>query len=92
MEVSKYTVRDLERDILNLEKLIVIIRAPQDFEIKKPYGYRRQITGSCLIGAFINSRLKPCIEDLEYVIVTGNGVGGVHPRLSVQSIRQSLER
>jgi hypothetical protein len=92
---DKITVRELEERILELEEIVIRIRAPHLSQVNdyssKDGPYTRKAAGTTSITDWLEQRVKPCIGDLEYSIVSGEYTTP-HGRTKLSTLRNSYEQ
>ena len=84
------TVRDLEAQILEKEEVVVIIRADPNSEVSD-YNYERKAAGSTSVSDWLEQRIRPCLNGLEFTIISGDYVHP-HKRTKMSTLRNSYEK
>jgi hypothetical protein len=89
------TVRELEERILELEEIVIRIRAPHLSTVReyasKDGPYTRKAAGTTSITDWLEQRVKPCIGDLEYSIISGEYTTP-HGRTKLSTLRNGYEQ
>lgn len=88
--MAQISVRELEAKILELEEIVVVIRAPTSTNVND-YEYERKAAGSTSVTDYVDGRLKPCIGDLEFTIINGDH-NSPHGRTKLNTLRESYEK
>lgn len=79
------TVRELEAKILEIEEVVVVIRAAADTEVGE-YRYERKAAGSTSVSDWGDQRLKPLLNGLDFMIVNGSYTHP-HGRTKMETLR-----
>ena len=87
---KKITVRELEAKVLELEEIVVTIRAPAS-TLVEDYPYERKAAGTSSVTDYLDGRLKPCIGAHEVVIINGDHTHP-HGRTKLSTLRDGYER
>ncbi len=82
-------VDEFEKKVLELEEIVIRIRAPEEFEVDD-YDYERQASGGTSVTNWVQSRIIPRLRDQQYSIVDGR-YQHPHGRTSLQRLRESYE-
>ena len=64
------TVRDFEQKILELEEIVIVVRASPNDEIDD-YPYERMAAGNTSISNWIEQRIRPVLGSRDFVIING---------------------
>lgn len=93
--MEKITVRELEEKILELEEVVIRIRAPHS-EMVNDYSskdgpYVRKAAGSTSVTDWLEQRVKPCIGELEYSVISGEYTTP-HGRTKLSTLRNGYEQ
>lgn len=84
------TVRDVEAKILALEDVVVVIRAESD-KVIGDYDYERKTPGNTSVSDWIEKRLKPAINGLDFSIISGE-YSTPHGRTKMCTLRDGYEK
>ena len=82
-------VDEFERRVLELEEIVLRIRASVDTEVDD-YDYERQASGGTSVTYWLQKRITPRLHGLQYSIVDGR-YQHPHGRTSLQRLRESYE-
>ena len=84
-------VDEFEKKVLDLEEIVIRIRAPGEAEVDK-YDYERQASGGTSVTNWLQTRINPRLEkyEYEYSIIDGN-FQHPHGRTSLQRLRESYK-
>ena len=82
-------VDEFEIKVLDLEEIVIRIRAPREAEVDK-YDYERQASGGMSVTNWLQTRIIPRLRDYEYSIIDGR-YQHPHGRTSLQRLRESYE-
>ncbi len=81
------SVAEFEASVLEMEDIIIRVRAPIGAKVLK-YPYQRKAAGSQSVSEFIEGRIKPLLCGYEFSIIDGN-YGQPHGRLRLENLRDS---
>ena len=84
------TVFEFEQRVLDLEEIVIRIRAPGHTEVDD-YEYQRQAAGATSVTAWLHTRIPPSIREIGVSIVDGN-LREPHGRTLLSTLRVSYER
>lgn len=84
------TVRELEAQILEKEEIVVVIRAKPTQEIGD-YTYERKAAGNTSVSDWVEQRLKPILNGLDFTIVSGEYTHP-HGRTKMSTLRDGYEK
>lgn len=84
------TVQEFENKVWQMDRVRVIVRAPAGKQVKD-YKHKNAAQGNWRITEYIDKRLKPLIDDLEVMILEGDGEQP-HGGSLLDSVRQSYKR
>ena len=87
---NKVTVRTLEAKILELEEVVVKIRASSDAEVSD-YSYERKAAGNTSLTDWIEGRIKPLVEGYELIVINGD-CATPHGRTKLSTLRDSYTK
>lgn len=82
-------VDEFEKKVLELEEIVIRIRAPGNKEVGE-YDYERQASGGTSVTKWLQTRINPLLENYEYSIIDGR-YQHPHGRTSLQRLRESYE-
>lgn len=92
---NSMTVRDFEQAVLDIEKVVLVIRAPANQKIK-PYLYERKCSGSTTVNDWLSTRVRPALVDpddedqkFEHFIIRGDYTNTPHGGTSMERLRSS---
>ncbi|WP_290689416.1 MULTISPECIES: hypothetical protein [unclassified Haematobacter] len=85
--MAKITVKQLEEKILDLEEIVLVIRAAGKTQVED-YEFERKSSKESSVSDWIEGRLKKSINDLEFQIVSGDGTKP-HGRTKLKKLRES---
>ena len=88
--MPKISVRDLEKRILELEEVVLTVRAPADTMVED-YCYERKAAGNSSVTDWLDGRVKPLIGGYEVAIVNGD-YASPHGRTKLSTLRDSYEK
>lgn len=88
--MEKITAKQFEQKVLDLEEIVLVIRAPSDAQVDN-YDYERKATGSITLSKWIDSRLKSKIGDMEFQIIGGEYTQP-HGLTKLATLRKGYER
>ncbi len=83
------SISQLEYRLLELEEILIIIRAPVNKKLPA-YPYDRKAKGSMTLGQFKKTRLSYILDLYEVAIIDGNYVEP-HPAVLLSTLRGSYE-
>lgn len=93
--MGQITVRELEERILELEEVVVRIRAPHDALVNdyagKDGAYERKAAGTTSVSDWLEQRIKPSLNGFEYSIINGD-YSTPHGRTKLSTLRNSYEK
>ena len=84
------TVFEFEQRVLDLEEIVIRIRAPGYQEVDD-YDYQRQAAGTTSVSDWLRTRIPPRILEIGVSIVDGN-LREPHGRTRLSTLRASYER
>jgi len=84
------TAWELEHRIYEKEEVRIVIRTPSGSDLGS-YNYQRAAPGTMSVTEWLRSRVYGLTEDLEVVVVDGNGAVP-HGRTRMSTLRASYER
>jgi len=84
------TVQALESKILELEEIVVKIRASSDTQVGD-YNYERKAAGNATLTEWLEARIKPLVGDKEVVVINGDYVTP-HGRTKLSTLRDSYSK
>ena len=70
--MSKVSASELERQIFEKEEIKVVIRAPRS-QMFNSYDFQRKSASNTSISEWLETRIKPLLEDSEIEIIKGDG-------------------
>ena len=82
-------VDEFERVVLELEEIVIRIRAPGECEVDD-FDYERQASGGTSVTNWLNTRIIPRLRGYQYSIIDGR-YQFPHGRTSLQRLRESYE-
>lgn len=86
--MSKITASELEKKIYELEEVRVIIRANKNMEFED-YDYSRKAASNTSISEWLNTRVRPLLdEDVQVDVIDGSG-NNPHGRTNIENVRIS---
>jgi hypothetical protein len=88
--MAKISVREFETKVLELEEIIIRVRAPSGTKVED-YDYERKAAGNQSISDWLDGRIKPLIGDNEVDVLDGN-YATPHGRTKLETLRASYER
>lgn len=93
--MKKITVREFEAKVLELEEIVIRIRASQtdlvDDYASKDGPYVRKAAGTTSVTDWVEQRVKPCIGGLDFSIISGEYTNP-HGRTKLSTLRGSYEK
>lgn len=88
-KVESVSASELERQIFEKEEIKVVIRAPRS-KMFKPYDFQRKAASNTSISEWLETRIKPLLENCEIEIIKGDG-SSPHGRTNVENVRSSYK-
>jgi hypothetical protein len=85
------TVRDFEKKILELEEIVIVVRASPNDEIDD-YPYERMAAGNTSISNWIEQRIRPVLGSRDFVIINGEHNTAPHGRTKLSTLRDGYEK
>ena len=83
--MSKVSASELERQIFEKEEIKVVIRAPRS-QMFNSYDFQRKSASNTSISEWLETRIKPLLEDSEIEIIKGDG-SSPHGRTNIENVR-----
>ena len=83
-------VLDFERHVLEIEDVLIVIRAPIDAQVKG-YEYQRQCSGGISVKEWLENRIVSCLGDYTCTVIDGH-FQKPHGRTKMATLRASYER
>ena len=91
MEEKKFiSVLNFEEKVLQMEGIVIRIRASSDTQVLD-YAYTRKAKDSQTVSSLLQSRVVPCLGDLEFCVIGGN-FSSVMGQTSLKALRESYVR
>ncbi|WP_418599179.1 hypothetical protein [Phascolarctobacterium faecium] len=87
--MSKVSASELERQIFEKEEIKVVIRAPRS-QMFNSYDFQRKSASNTSISEWLETRIKPLLEDSEIEIIKGDG-SSPHGRTNIENVRSSYK-
>lgn len=87
--MSKVSASELERQIFEKEEIEVVIRAPRS-QMFNSYDFQRKSASNTSISEWLETRIKPLLEDSEIEIIKGDG-SSPHGRTNIENVRSSYK-
>ena len=84
------TVRELEAKILEIEEVVVIVRASASAPVGD-YDYERKAAGNTSVSDWVEQRVRPLIDGKEFIIISGE-YSHPHGRTKLSTLRDSYEK
>jgi hypothetical protein len=88
--MAKISVKEFETKVLELEEIIIRVRAPSGTKVED-YDYERKAAGNQSTSDWLDCRIKPLIGDHEVDVLDGN-CATPHGRTKLETLRASYER
>jgi len=88
--MDKISVSEFEAKVLELEEIVIKIRAPAGTHVND-YTYTRKAAGTQSTTDWLEGRVKPCLEGNEVVIIAGD-YSVPHGRTKLDTLRRSYEK
>ena len=83
-------VIEFEQAVLDIEEVVIRIRAPQAERVDE-YDYERRAAGSTTVTNWLETRIVPRLKGHQVSIVDGNGQTP-HGRTKLETLRSTYER
>ena len=87
--MSKVSASELERQIFEKEEIKVVIRAPRS-QMFNSNDFQRKSASNTSISEWLETRIKPLLEDSEIEIIKGDG-SSPHGRTNIENVRSSYK-
>ena len=87
--MSKVSASELERQIFEKEEIKVVIRAPRS-QMFNSYDFQSKSASNTSISEWLETRIKPLLEDSEIEIIKGDG-SSPHGRTNIENVRSSYK-
>lgn len=87
--MSKVSASELERQIFEKEEIKVVIRAPRS-QMFNSYDFQRKSASNTSISEWLETRIKPLLEDSEIEIIKGD-CSSPHGRTNIENVRSSYK-
>jgi len=87
---DKITVRELEAKVLEIEEIVLVVRAPGSTMVND-YDYSRKAAGNTSVTDYLDGRLKQCLDGHEFTIINGDHTSP-HGRTKLSTLRESYEK
>ena len=87
---KKISVREFEAKVLDIEEIVIRVRAPAGDEVDD-YCYERKAAGNQSTTDWIQGRLRPLLGDFEIEVVAGD-YAAPHGRTRLETLRASYEK
>ena len=84
------TVTEFEQRVLELEEIVIRIRAPKYSEVDN-YDYRRQAAENTSVSNWLHTRIPPSIHKMGVSVLDGN-LQEPHGRTLLSTLRASYKR
>lgn len=88
--VSYISVNEFEAKVLEIEEVVIRIRAPSSTKVLD-YMYERKAAGNQTIADWLDGRIRPLITGNE-VSVIGGDCTSPHGRTKLETLRSSYEK
>ena len=84
------TVREVEAQILEKGEIVIVIRASPTQEVGS-YDYERKAAGNTSVSDWVEQRLKPILNGLDFTILSGDYTHP-HGRTKMSTLRDGYEK
>lgn len=88
--MGQITVRALEEKILEIEEIVVCIRAPSSAMVDD-YVYERKAAGTSSVTDWLDGRIKPLLNGKEVIVINGDYTPP-HGRTKLSTLRSGYEK
>jgi len=90
MTKPNITIREFEAKVLEIEEIVVVVRAPASTMVPD-YDYTRKAAGSSSVTDYVDGRLRQSLGSTEFTIINGDHTSP-HGRTKMSTLRESYEK
>lgn len=87
---GQITVRALEEKILEIEEIVICIRAPST-DLVDDYVFERKAAGTSSVTDWLDGRVRPLLSGKEVVVINGD-YSSPHGRTKLNTLRSGYEK